>query len=511
MSEPLFVGVDVGTQSAKAALFELSGVCLAESAVPLALQRRGADEVQQQPEDFYEAATAAIASCAGASGRGGDVAGVAVAGQMAGVLGIGADGKAVTPYDSWLDSRCRGEVERIAARLGDRLVELSGCPSMVAHAPKIAWWRRHRADAYDSVAKFVMPGAFVAGRLCDLGAADAYIDTTYLHFSGLADAAQAAWSAELAEGSGVGLEKLPRILAPTDLVGRLSAAAARDCGLPAGTPVAAGLGDTAAGALGAGIVGPGQLLDTAGTASVLAMSTTAFRPDLSGTLVQMRGAIPGQWIVLAYLAGGDLLRWLPQVLGASSLELLVEEASACEAGRLFFVPHLGGRILPAAPWARGAWVGLDLSQTRGDLARAVLESVAFEYSGFLGRARQLFADVVPGDVRVIGGGGDDALWNRIKASVLGRPYVRLGRESFSCWGAALVAGAAVGAVGDMAAVALATTAEVGRTGPDPGLEALYAQRQHDYRAAVDLLVPAHQDPAHTGPVRQGSAPQEVHR
>ncbi len=486
----------MGTQSAKAGVFELSGECVAEAAVPLALHRRAADEVEQEPEDFYDAATAAISSCAARSGRPGDVAGVGVAGQMAGVLGIGADGRAVTPYDSWLDSRCRGEVERIAARLGDRLVELSGCPAMVAHAPKIAWWRRHRPEAYAAVARFVVPGAFVAGRLCDLDAAGAYVDTTYLHFTGLADTANATWSAELAAGSAVELEKLPRILGPTDTVGRLSAAAARDCGLPAGVPVAAGLGDTAAGALGAGIVGPGQLLDTAGTASVLALSTTAFRPDLSGTLVQMRGAVPGQWLALAYLAGGDLLRWLPEVLGAPSLERLIEEASACGGGRLLFVPHLGGRILPAAPAARGAWVGLDLSQTRGDLARAVLESVAFEYAGFLGVARRLFPDVAPGDVRVIGGGGDDVLWNLIKASVLARPYVRLGRESFSCWGAALVAAAAVGAVDDLAAAALATTAEVERTEPAPDLEAIYARRQLDYRAAVDLLVPTYNGPPH---------------
>ena len=496
MTGPLFVGVDVGTQSAKAAVFELSGACLGEAAVPLALHRRGADEVEQEPEDFYLAATSAIASCASASGRPGDVAGVAVAGQMAGVLGVGADGRAVTPYDSWLDSRCRREVEMIAARLGDRLVELSGCPPMVAHAPKISWWRRHRPDAYGRVARFVVPGAFVAGRLCDLDATEAYVDTTYLHFSGLADTANATWSAELATGSGVELDKLPRILAPTDTVGRLSAAAARDCGLAPGTPVAAGLGDTAAGALGAGIVAPGQLLDTAGTASVLAMSTTAFRPDLSGTLVQMRGAVPGQWLALAYLAGGDLLRWLPEVLGAASLEALIEEASGCQGARLLFVPHLGGRILPAAPGARGAWVGLDLSQTRGDLARAVLESVAFEYAGFLDVARRLFPDVAPGDVRVIGGGGDDALWNAIKSAVLGRPYVRLARESFSCWGAALVAAAAAGAVDDLAGLALSSTAEVDRALPDPELGPLYARRRHDYTAAVDLLVPAPPRPSH---------------
>jgi xylulokinase len=210
--------------------------------------------------------------------------------------------------------------------------------------------------------------------------------------------------------------------------------------------------------------------------------------------------VPGQWLALAYLAGGDLLRWLPEVLGAACLEDLIKEASGRGGARLLFVPHLGGRILPAAPAARGAWVGLDLSQTRGDLARAVLESVAFEYAGFLDVARRLFPDVAPGDVRVIGGGGDDALWNEIKASVLHRPYVRLGRESFSCWGAALVAAAAAGAVDDLAALALSSTAEVDRALPDPDLEALYARRRRDYTATVNLLVPA----------PEGRPHQEVH-
>ena len=493
MPGPLFVGVDVGTQSVRASVFELAGTCLGESSVPLSLQRRGADQVEQEPEDFYQGTVAAVKDCLRSSGRGGDVAGLAVAGQMAGILGIGGDGRSVTPFDSWLDSRCRGEVEAIADRLGDRLIELNGCPAMVAHAPKIGWWRRHEAESYRAVAKFVVPSAFVAGRLCDLDSTAAYVDTTHLHFSGVADAAATTWSDELASGSDVEIEKLPRIVGPTDVVGKLSAAVARECGLPAGVPVAAGLGDTAAGALGAGLVEAGQLLDTAGTASVLALSTTAYRPDLSGTLVQMRGAVPGQWIALAYLAGGDLLNWLPQVLGHPTLEELVEEASRCQGGQLLFVPHLGGRILPSAPGARGAWVGLDLSQTRGDLARAVLESVAFEYAGFLGRALGLHPDVVPRDVRVIGGGGENFLWNRIKASVLGLDYVHLGRENFSCWGAALVAAAAVGAVDDLAAAALATTAERARTPPDPELRTLYRGRQRDYRSLVDLLVPVAQD------------------
>ena len=490
MSGPLLVGVDLGSQSAKAGLFELDGTCLAEASADLAVHRRAAGEVDQEPEDFCRAAASTIATCLARSGRSpGEVAAVGFDGQMAGILGVDAAGQAVTPYDSWLDSRCQPEVEEIAGRLGDRVVEVTGCPPMVAHAPKMLWWRRRRPEVYARVSKFLMPGAFVAGRFCDLPAAGSFIDWTYLHFSGLGDAAGGRWSPELAEGVGVDLARLPRIVAPTERVGVLSAAVARQCGLRAGTPVAAGLGDTAAGALGAGVVRGGQLLDTAGTASVLAISTTAFRPDPSRTLVLMRGAVPGQWISLSYLAGGDLLNWLPRVLVEPSLEALVAEAGSVPPARLLFVPHLGGRILPAAPQARGAWVGLDLTQERGDLTRAVLESIAFEYAGYLGTAMALYPDLVPGDVRVIGGGSHDALWNRIKASVLGLPYVRLRHQSFSCWGVALVAGAAVGAVDDLAAAALAASTEGERALPDPDLAAVYSERKRDYRSLVDLLVP----------------------
>ena len=489
----LLVGVDVGTQSAKAGLYTPGGACLAEAARPLPLHRHGPEHVEQDPEDFVRAAGETIAECVRRSGRdAGEVAGVAVAGQMAGILGVGADGRAATPYDSWLDTRCRAEVEEIASRLGDEVTACAGCPPMVAHAPKILWWHRHRPADYARAVRFVVPSAYVAGRFCGAAGADAHVDVTHLHFSGVADAAAGTWSWELAEEIGIDPERLPRIVGPTEVVGGLTREAAALCGLRPGTPVAAGLGDTAAGALGAGVVAPGQLLDTAGTAAVLGISTDAFRPDPARTLIAMRGAVPGQWISLSYLAGGDLLRWLPQALGArtadaASLETLLVEASAAEPARLLFVPHLGGRILPPVPGARGGWVGVDLATARGDLVRAVLESVALEYALYLERACELFPELRPSEVRVIGGGAANRLWNGIKAAALGLPTVRLARESFGCWGAALVAGAAVGAVHDLAGAALAGTATVERVEPDPDLRAAYAALLPDYRQASEWL------------------------
>jgi xylulokinase len=491
LSAPLVIGIDLGTQSAKAGVFGTDGTTLAHSTAPMPLHRRGPDECYQEPEDFYRVATSTVASCMAQSGaRSSDVVGIGIAGQMAGILGIAADGSAVTPYDSWLDSRCHRETADLGQILGSRLIELTGCPPMVAHAPKMLWWRRARPEVYAKVAKFVVPSAFVAGRLCTLPAADAYIDLTHLHFTGLVDAARAVWSDELIAATGLERARLPHIVAPVDPIGTLTAAAAQDCGLRAGTLVAAGLGDTAAGALGAGVVQPGQLFDTAGTASVLGVSTREFRPDPSGTLVAMRGAVPGQWISLSYLAGGDLLRWLPRVLGDAPLELLLKEAEAAPgADGLVFMPHLGGRILPASPLARGAWVGLEFSQTRGDLTRAVLESVAFEYAGFLERAQELMPELRPHEVRVMGGGSQNTFWSRLKASALGLPYVRLRRDSFSCWGAALTAAVAAGAVDDLAEAAAISDDEVERLQPDPTWQAVCAERLRDYRRVGELLAP----------------------
>ena len=482
----LLVGVDIGSQSVKAGIFEAAGRCVAEAAAPLTLRRRGATEVDQDPEEFFARVLQTVSACVGeARVDPTDVAAIGIAGQMAGVLGIGADGRAVTPYDSWLDTRCSAEVEEIARRLGDELVARTGCPPMVAHAPKVLWWRDERPDVYVRIAKFVVPSAYVAGRLCALGADSAFVDWTHLHFTGLADAATATWSTELADELEVELERLPRIVSPTDQIGTLTPGAARECGLRAGTPVAAGLGDTAAGTLGAGVVHPGQLLDTAGTASVLGISATEFRPDASRTLLAMRGAVPGQWVSLAYLAGGDLLRWLPVVLGAPLAELL-REAEQAPAAALLFVPYLGGRILPSAPDARGAWNGLDFSHGRGDLVRSALESVAYEYAGFLDRALELHTDLLPSGVSVIGGGKDDTFWNHIKASVLGLPYAEIARENVACWGAALAAGAACGLVDDLAATAQRSASAAESVRPNRQLNARYRQRLADYRALTAL-------------------------
>ena len=308
----------------------------------------------------------------------------------------------------------------------------------------------------------------------------------------MADARATAWSGRLTDVLGVEDRQLPRIVAPSTLVGGLTRDAAQACGLAAGTPIAAGLGDTAAATLGAGVVQPGQLLDVAGTATILAASTDRFAPDAtSRTLIAMHGAVDDQWVWLSYFSGGSLLPWLADALGLSpgegAFDSLVAEAATADAGchGLVFVPHLDGRLLPSDPSMTGSWMGLGSRHGRPELIRSVLESVAYEYAGYLAAVLELDPGFRAQELRAVGGGARSPLWNDIKASVLGIPLGTLGRDELSCWGAALVAGHAVGVFDDLGAAAERATRIAAEHAPDAADHETYNRYLPVYRDALD--------------------------
>ena len=118
---------------------------------------------------------------------------------------------------------------------------------------------------------------------------------------------------------------------------------------------------------------------------------------------------------------------------------------------LFFSPHLGGRICPASPEMRGAWVGVSWSHTQAHFAQAILESVAYEYAYYLKILTELLPELELVEARVVGGGARSGIWNQIKADVLNVPYQRLVGKEFGAWGAAMIAGKAAGLIDDLAA------------------------------------------------------------
>ena len=280
MQKRYLIGVDLGTSGTKAALYQIDGKLIAEASVEVPLFHPKPGVVEQENEDFYSSAAETVRKCITSSGiEPKEIAAIAFDSQMAGVGLIDEDFKAVTRFDSWLDMRCKPYIEWMDQEAGEQITQLTGCPPTCDHGPKMLWWKNEEAEIYRRTAKFVMPGTYVAGRIAGLKADQAFIDHTYIHFSGFSDARKAIWSTDLCEHFGLDMDKLPKIIDPCEVIGEINDHSAKEFGLAPGTPIAAGAGDTAANALGAGIVRPGMLFDVAGTAAVLAGCTEKFVAD----------------------------------------------------------------------------------------------------------------------------------------------------------------------------------------------------------------------------------------
>lgn len=467
MKKKYLIGVDLGTSGTKTAIYTIDGKPVAESSVEVQLFYPKPGIVEQEAGDFYSSAATTVKNCIQESGIDPkEIAAIAFDSQMAGVGSIDADYQPAARFDSWLDMRCQPYIQWMADEAGELVTDITGCPPTCNHGPKMLWWKNEEPETYRKIEKFLMPAAFVAGQLAGLTPDQAFIDYTFIHFSGFSDARSGTWSEELCRKFDLDMEKLPRIVAPWEVVGETDEQGYRDFGLAPGTIIAAGAGDTAANALGAGIVKPGLLFDVAGTASVLAGCTDSYIADTKNrALLTMRSVIDGLWNPLAYIGGGGIaLRWLRDTIykTADQADMPLEFTEAYDgmtalaaeaapgADGLLFSPHFGGRICPANPDMRGAWIGLSWSHQQKHLIRAMLESVAYEYAYYLGIMRDLLPDQTFFEARAMGGGAKSAVWNQIKADVLNVAYQRLQGSEFGTWGAAMIAGKAAGVIDDLA-------------------------------------------------------------
>ena len=477
------LGVDIGTQGTKTCLYASDGRAAASAFEPSRLIEPAPGAVEQEPDELYGSVVRTIREVLEKSGvRPSDVAALGMDGQMAGILGVDGDFNAVTPYDSWLDIRCEAEIDEMRAAAGDRIIALTGAPVSYNHGPKVLRWKKRFPEAYARIAKFVLPVTYVAGRMCGLKADEAWIDYTCLHFSGFGDVEHLKWSEELLERFGVDGRKMPAIAEPWKLVGRITADAARECGLCEGTPVCAGAGDQAATSLGAGITRPGLAFDVAGTASVFSRCTDVYAPDVENrTILCARSVLPGLWIPLAYIGGGGLcVRWIRDTLAGTDASVtydrLAEKAESLPPGseRLLFVPHFSGRVCPNDALVRGSFAGLTTRHGRAHLYRAVLESIGYEYALYDRILRRSIGSEAQ-EVYVIGGGAKSPLFNQIKSDVLGVRYTALSTADTGAWGAAIIAGHCVGLYPDMAETAERMVQKTQHYTPDPERHDAYAR------------------------------------
>jgi xylulokinase len=480
-AEPTLVGLDVGTTGVKAIAVSPDGVVLASATrgYPLSTPRPGWSE--QDPEDWWEGASAALAEVS--AGR--SVAGIGLSGQMHGLVVLDAEGRVIRPALLWNDQRTAAECIEIEERVGpERLIELTGNRALTGFtAPKLLWLRRHEPDAYARIERVMLPKDYVRLRLTGEWAIDAADASGTLLF----DVARRRWSDEVLDALELPRDWFPPVLESPDQAGVATAGGAR------AVPVAAGAGDQPAAALGVGIDRPGPVSVVLGTSGVVLAALPGYAHDPEGRVHAFCHAVPGTWQAMGVmLSAAGSLEWLHERIAPdTSFDELVAEAAAWPPGAegLLFAPYLAGERTPHAdPDARGAFVGLQLRHDRGALVRAVLEGVAFGLRDALDAVRALGVDASVG--RVSGGGARSPLWLEIVASVLDIPLERTESEEGSAFGAALLGGVAGGVFAD-ASEAVARCVRVGErpVEPDPALRDPYGEVHEQFRALYPALRP----------------------
>jgi xylulokinase len=403
---------------------------------------------EQRPKDWWRAAGIAIRKAlANGKLRGEQISGVGFSGQMHGAVMLDARSDVVRPALIWCDVRTEKQCRELTERIGaEQLIRLTCNPALTNFTlTKLLWTRENEPENWERVRSVMLPKDYVRFRLTGEKATDVADASGTL----MLNVSRRQWSDEVLEATGIARSVLPSLHESAEVCGKVSAIGAEATGLAVGTPVVAGAGDQAAGAIAMGVVTPGAVSATIGTSGVVFAATDRPALDPKGRLHTFCHAVPGRWHVMGVTqAAGLSLRWYrdqfsraPAVDGQDPYELLTAEAATVPPGAegLLWAPYLMGERTPHLdPAARGVLAGLTASHTRAHIIRAILEGVAFS----LNDTFAIFAEMnVPvKSIRLGGGGARSPLWRQIQADVYGQDVEIVEAEEGAAFGAAILAG-----------------------------------------------------------------------
>ena len=435
----MFLGIDLGTGSAKVLLLDEEGGVRGEGSAPYPVDSPLPGWAESDPRDWWAAVAEATRTAIG--GRGREVRAVGLSGQMHGVVLAEGAGRPLRPAVTWADGRSREQLEAYRRLDPDARGRL-GNPLWAGMAgPTLLWLRDNERENYRAARWALQPKDWLRLRMTGEAASEPTDASATL----LYDVEGDGWAYDVVETLGLRAEMLAPLTDPAGISGQLDSEAADHLGLPVGTPVAAGAADTAAAALGGGL-GLGSVQLTVGTGGQIVALREKPVPYPQGGVHLYRAATDSLWYSMAAVQNAGLaLEWARELLGASWPQVY-EEAFAVPPGAegVTFLPYLTGERTPHLdPDARGLWSGMSLRHGRGHLLRAALEGVAYALRQGLEALEE--TGVRAPELLLGGGGASHALWRRLLAGVLRRPLRVLPDANVSATGAALLGGMAVDA------------------------------------------------------------------
>lgn len=486
MAKGVWLGVDLGTSSLKAGLAGEDGRLLAQASVPLARATPRPGWSEQDSRDWILALEQVLAGFAAGPGLGA-VRAIGLSGQMHATIPLDGADAPLRHAMLWNDGRAESEARALGEATPPAVVERLGVAASPGFpAAKLAWLARHEPAVL--AATRYLPGAK---------------DLLLLHLTGerATDPSEAAgtwlfdnqalgWEPRVLGHLGLDASLLSRIVPSGAQAGRVRAALAARFGLQESVVVAAGAGDTPAVGLGLGAVRAGTGFVQLGTSAQLFVATDLHAPAIAPLVHAFAHARPGLWYAMAaMLNGASALASIAGLagLGPDAFAALAAEAPDRPTG-LLVLPYLTGERTPHDDArARGVVFGLGADTSRAELARAVLEGVAFTFAD-AAEALAAGGTALPATLGFAGGGSRDALWGRMIASILDRPLVRVEDDGLAAlMGAIRLARIAGGEPED---AVLAAPSPAGTIAPDAALARAYAPRIEAFRDLYRRLRPA---------------------
>ena len=498
----VFLGIDAGTTSLKAALFDEAGRLLAVNRQEYDLLTLQNSWIELDPEVYWDSCCSAVRGVIAASG---------VAAQDVRALAISSQGETLIPVDDqgrptrraivWLDNRASEEARLIAAEFAvEEVYQITGQPEITPTWPacKLLWLRRNEPDVFARSAKFLLVEDYLLFRITGQFVTEYSLQTSSM----LLDICQKHWWDVMLEYLEISPDQLGRLVEPGETIGHLSSTGAEAMGLSTGTLAISGALDQTIGAIGAGNCAPGIVTETTGGALAVVATLESPRFDPWRRLPCHYHALPDTYCLLAWgQTAGMALRWFRDQFcqtelaaaregGVSSYDVMADMARRTPAGAegLVMLPHLEGAACPEFnPKARAVFYGLALRHTRAHFVRAVMEAVAYMLRKNLDIVGDLGVDLT--EIRSLGGGARGDLWLQIKADVIQRPVRRVLVEEAACLGAAMVCSVATGVYADIAE-ATVHMVRVGETfEPDASKQDVYEERYTEYLELYDRLKP----------------------
>ncbi len=440
----MFLGLDLGTSGLKGVVIDDENNIVAVSSVTLNVDSPFPLWSEQDPLSWWQAVKSVVAKlhlCLADKGLSlNQLQGIGLSGQMHGATFLDAKGKVLRPCILWNDGRSFQECEQL----------MKACPELLSHsgnlampgftAPKVLWLQNHEPDIFKQLQYVLLPKDYLSYRLTGLMSSDCSDASGTLWLN----PETRQWDDVLLKACGLSQANMPQVHEACDLVGTLTAAVANELNLPQ-VPVVAGAGDNAAGAVGMGIINPGQGLLSLGTSGVYFSVSEKHKANPENTVHAFCHALPDRWHQMGVtLSAANSLSWLSNLVSKSVVDLLTAldffiEIKGFQRTKVIFLPYLNGERTPHNDaQALGQFIGLSNDTCLEEMTLAVLEGVAFSLLDCQNALESADSDIA--ELSLIGGGARSALWRQMLANVLNKPLVyRAGGEVGPGLGAARLA------------------------------------------------------------------------